>query len=216
MRSRHKSRRASPPPAWREGQVHDPSTGGRPAPHQRRQIARKAQQPEGAGAADDYNPLARMQAVDLEICALIERMHPRHVIFARCLSEASTQEQASIAAGYSKSQGSRLSAEPDVARLVDLLLELDALSSVHVRKPALRLAMLEIVRDKTSSAADRVKATALIARMEGLDRVQIEVAAQAVGKDPAELQAVLAEKLARVRGETTAEGSGDSRDEESA
>lgn len=195
---------------WREGQVREPA----PTPVNPREQRNKAQhpaQPAEAGGAPDstVDPLREMDAA---IVCLAASMNPRHTKFARLLAEGSNQEAAAVACGYTpgqsaRSQGSRLAAAEDVSQLVDLIVAHDVLTCVYVRRPAIRAVLIEVMRT-APAPGDRVKACVAAMKLEGYERVQVEVTAGSSAKDPEEMRRHLAETLARARAQLERDGGG--------
>jgi len=144
-------------------------------------------------------PLENLTAIESRIAEVMRGMKPSYILFARRLAEGVHQDQAAIDAGYSvtsaKSQGCRMAADAAVVELKDLLMLFAVLTDAHISKPALAKALFDVIQN--ASAADRVAAVRAAMRLQGFDRVKVEMTGGAAVIDGDALRKDLADRLAR-------------------
>ncbi|MBL8971044.1 MAG: hypothetical protein JNK56_10710 [Myxococcales bacterium] len=134
-------------------------------------------------------------------------MKPAYILFARRIAEGVHQDQAAIDAGYSvtsaKSQGCRMAADEAVVELKDLLMLFAVLTDAYISKPALAKALFDVIQNATP--ADRVAAVRAAMRLQGFDRVKVEMTGGAAVIDGDALRKDLADRLARQLSKETSE-----------
>lgn len=156
---------------------------------------------KGDGPVSPVTPASQIREAWAEVCRLMEAMKPSYVQFARRLADGADQGQAAIDAGYSvsnaRSQGCKMAADEQVIELVKWLQRHSVLTEAHISKPALRQVIIEIMNSTEASAADRVAAVRAGSKLEGFDRLKVEVTGGTPAVDGDALRKELADRLAR-------------------